>query len=174
VIADLARLAWTFLWLSIICVGGGLGVVPELQRQVVDRFHWLSAREFLDGYALSQLTPGPTMLVVVFVGYGAHGVIGGLVALVAMFLPVSVFAAVIAGHWVSLRQRPWAIVVERALLPVGIGLMTAGVYTLARSGIRDVPAAAIAVVAGLVLWTGRVPAMLVVLAAGGVGWLAAL
>jgi chromate transport protein ChrA len=64
--------------------------------------------------------------------------------------------------------------VERALLPVGIGLMTAGVYTLARSGIRDVSGAAIAVVAGLVLWTGRVPAMLVVLAAGAVGWLAAL
>ena len=173
-IADLARLAWTFLWLSIICVGGGLGVVPEMQRQVVDRFHWLSAREFLDGYALSQLTPGPTMLVVVFVGYGAHGVIGSLVALAAMFLPVSVFAALIAGHWAALRHRPWAVVVERALLPVGIGLMTAGVYTLARSGIRDVPAAAIAVVAGLVLWTGRVPAMLVVLAAGAVGWLAAL
>ena len=173
-IADLARLGWTCLWLSIICVGGGLGVVPEMQRQVVDRFHWLSAREFLDGYALSQLTPGPTMLVVVFVGYGAHGVIGGLVALAAMFLPVSVFASVIAGQWALLRHRPWAIVVERALLPVGIGLMTAGVYTLARSGIRDVPAAAIAVVAGLVLWTGRVPAMLVVLAAGAVGWLAAL
>jgi chromate transporter len=173
-IADLARLGWTFLWLSTICVGGGLGVVPEMQRQVVDRFHWVTAREFLDGYALSQLTPGPSMLVVVFVGYGAHGVIGGLVALAAMFLPASVFAALIARHWASLRHRPWAIVVERALLPVGIGLMTAGVYTLARSGIRDVPAAAIAVVAGLVLWTGRVPAMLVVLAAGAVGWLAAL
>ena len=77
VIADLARLGWTFLWLSMICVGGGLGVVPEMQRQVVDRFHWVTAREFLDGYALSQLTPGPNMLVVVFVGYGAHGLIGG-------------------------------------------------------------------------------------------------
>ncbi len=173
-IADLARLGWTFLWLSTICVGGGLGVVPEMQRQVVDRFHWVTAREFLDGYALSQLTPGPSMLVVVFVGYGAHGVLGGLVALAAMFLPASVFAAVIARHWASLRHRPWALVAERALLPVGIGLMTAGVYTLARSGIRDVPGAAIAVAAGLVLWAGRVPAMLVVLAAGAVGWLAAL
>ena len=128
-----------------------------MQRQVVDRFHWVTAREFLDGYALSQLTPGPSMLVVVFVGYGAHGVIGGLVALAAMFLPASVFAALIARHWVSLRHRSWAIVVERALLPVGIGLMTAGVYTLARSGIRDVPAGAIAVVAGLVLWTAVCP-----------------
>lgn len=58
-----------------------------MQRQVVDRFHWVTARESLDGSTLSQLTPGPSMLVVVFVGYRAHGVIGGLVALAAMFLP---------------------------------------------------------------------------------------
>ncbi len=172
-IADLARLGWTFLWLSLICVGGGLGVVPEMQRQVVDRFHWVTAQQFLDGYALSQLTPGPNMLVVVFVGYGAHGVIGGLVALLAMFLPTSVLAALIARHWAALRHRAWAVATERALLPVGIGLMAAGVYTLARSGIRDVPAAIIALVAAAVLWTGRVPAMLVVLAAGAIGWLAA-
>ena len=170
-IADLARLGWTFLWLSLICVGGGLGVVPEMQRQVVDRFQWVTAREFLDGYALSQLTPGPNMLVAVFVGYGAHGLVGGLVALAAMFLPASVLAALIARHWALLRHRPWALSAERALLPVGIGLMTAGVYTLARSGIRDVPGAAIALAAALLLWTGRLPAMIVVLAAGAVGWL---
>ena len=172
--ADLARLAGTFLWLSLICVGGGLGVVPEMQRQVVDRFHWVTAREFLDGYALSQLTPGPNMLVVVFVGYGAHGAIGGLVALASMFLPASLLAALIARHWAALRHLPWAVAVERGLLPVGIGLMSAGVYTLARSGIRDVPAAAVAVAAGLILWTGRVPALAVVLAAGAIGWLAGL
>jgi len=174
VIADLARLAWTFLWLSLICVGGGLGVVPEMQRQVVDRFHWVTAREFLDGYALSQITPGPNMLVAVFVGYRAHGLVGALLAGTAMFLPTSVLTAVIARHWASLRARPWATAVEQALLPIGIGLMAAGVYTLARSGIHDVPTGILAAVAGLVLWTGRVPAMVVVLAAGAVGWLLAL
>lgn len=172
-IADLARLAWTFLWLSLIAVGGGLGVVPEMQRQVVDRFHWVTAGQFLDGYALSQLTPGPNMLVVVFVGYAAHGIAGALVALTAMFVPVAALAGLMARSWASLRQRPWAITVERALLPVGIGLMSAGVYTLARAGIRDVPAALIALAAGLVLWTGRVPPLVVVLAAGAAGWLAA-
>ena len=65
---DLARMTWTFLWLSLLCIGGGLGVIPELERQVADRHHWVTAREFLDGYALSQLTPGPGMLVVAFVG----------------------------------------------------------------------------------------------------------
>ena len=64
---DLARMTWTFLWLSLICIGGGLGVIPELERQVVSH-HWVTSREFLDGYALSQLTPGPGMLVAAFIG----------------------------------------------------------------------------------------------------------
>lgn len=171
-IADIAWLAWTFLWLSLISIGGGLGTVPEMQRQVVERFHWVTERQFVDGYALSQLTPGPNMLVGVFVGYGAHGIVGALVALTAMFVPTSVLAGVMARHWAGVRHRPWAATVERALLPVGVGLMAAGVYSLARTGIRDVPAAAVALVAGIVLWTGRVPAMVVVLVAGVIGWLA--
>jgi chromate transporter len=174
VISDLARLAWTFLWLSLICVGGGLGVVPELERQVVDRAHWVTAREFLDGYTLSQLTPGPNMLVVVFVGYRAHGLAGALVAATAMFLPASALTALVARHWASLRQRPWAAAVEQALTPIGTGLMAAGVYTLARTGIHDAPTVIIAALAALLLWTRRMPAVVVILAGGAVGWLAGL
>ena len=70
---SLALLTWTFLWLSFLCVGGGLGVIPEMERQAVTVHHWLSAREFVDGYTLAQLTPGPNMLIAVFVGDRAHG-----------------------------------------------------------------------------------------------------
>jgi chromate transporter len=171
--ADLARLTWTFLWLSLICVGGGLGVVPEMERQVV-RLGWVTSREFIDGYALSQITPGPNMLVAVFVGYRAHGLLGALLAGAAMFLPASLLTAVIARHWTGIRHRPWAQAAEQALTPIGVGLMAAGVYTLALTGIHNVPSASIAVAAGLVLWMRWVPAFAVVVAAGAVGWLAAL
>jgi len=172
-IADLARLTWTFLWLSLICIGGGLGVVPELERQVV-RHGWVTSPEFIDGYALSQLTPGPSMLVAVFVGYRAHGLVGALLAGTAMFLPVSLLAAVIARNWAEIRQRPWAQVAERAMTPIGIGLTAAGVYTLARAGIHGAPSVIIAILAGLALWTGRVPAITLVLAGPVAGWLVAL
>jgi len=174
VILDLARLTWTFLWLSLICVGGGLGVIPELQRQVVDRYHWVTAREFLDGYTLSQLTPGPTMLVCVFVGYRAHGLPGAVLATAAMFLPTAVITAIITRHWATLRDRPWARAAERALAPVGIGLMAAGVYTLGRTGVHDWPSAALAAMAAGVMFVRRVPPVLAVVAAGFIGWLAAL
>lgn len=169
--ADLALLTWTFVWLSLLCVGGGLGVVPEMERQAVTIHHWLTAREFVDGYTLSQLTPGPNMLVAVFVGYRAHGLLGGFLAGLAMFLPTSILAIVISHHWQQWRTRPWAMAVERALLPVGIGLMAGGVYTLARTAIHDAVTASLAIGTALVVATDRVPPVLVILVAGGVGWL---
>ena len=170
---DLARMTWTFLWLSLLCIGGGLGVIPELERQVVGH-HWVTSREFLDGYALSQLTPGPGMLVAAFIGYRAHGVLGALLACAAMFLPVSILTAVIARHWETLRERPWALACERALAPIGIGLMAAGVYTLARSGIQDWATGALALLAAVVLYVRWLPPIALVLAAGAVGWVAGL
>ncbi len=170
----LATLAWTFLWLSVLCVGGGLGVVPELQRQVVTRHEWVTAREFVDGYTLSQLTPGPTMLVVVFVGYRAYGVPGACLAGLAMFLPTSSLTAFIARRWERLRTHPWALAAEQGLAPVGLGLMAAGVYTLARGGVHDAATAALAAVATLALTAERVPPPAVVLAGGVAGWLLGL
>jgi chromate transporter len=169
--ADVALLTWTFLWLSFLCVGGGLGVIPEMERQSVAIHHWLTAREFVDGYTLSQLTPGPSMLVAVFVGYRAHGLPGSLLAGLAMFLPTSILAVVVSHHWRRWRTRPWAAATERALLPVGIGLMAGGVYTLARTAIHDGVTAALALATALVMAGDRVPPVLAVLAAGGVGWL---
>ncbi len=169
--ADFLRLTWTFLWLSLLCVGGGLGIIPEMQRQVVARYEWVTAREFVDGYTLSQLTPGPNMLVVVFVGYRAHGAPGACLAALAMFLPTSLLTAFIARRWERLRARPWALATERALAPVGIGLMAAGVYTLARGAVHDGMTAALAGAATLVLARQWLPPIAVVLAGGVTGWL---
>lgn len=167
---DLLVMTWTFLWLSLLCVGGGLGVLPEMQRQVVANHHWVTAREFVDGYTLAQLTPGPNMLVVAFVGYRAHGLPGAGLATVAMFLPSSLIAMTVARRWQRLRGHPWAAAAERALLPVGIGLSSAGVYTLARSALHDVTTVGLALGAGLALYQGRGPAMLVVVLGGVIGW----
>src|SRR5439155_24465835 len=92
----------------------------------------------------------------------------------AAYLPVPLVAAVIARNWADIRQRPWAQVAERAMTPIGIGLTAAGVYTLARAGIHGPASVIIAILAGLALWTGRVPAIALVLAGAVAGWLVAL
>ena len=169
--ADLARLTWTFLWLSFLCVGGGLAVIPEMERQTVSVHQWLTAREFVDGYTLTQLTPGPNMLVAVFVGYRAHGLVGALLAGLAMFLPTSIVAIVVSHHWQRWRTRPWALLVERSLIPVGVGLMAGGVYTLARTAVHDGVTAALALATAIAVSFVSFPPLLSILAAGGIGWL---
>jgi chromate transporter len=170
---DLITLAWTFVRLSFLAVGGGLGVVPEMQRQVVGIHGWLTARQFVDGYALAQVTPGPGMLVSAFIGYRVCGILGAFVAMAAMFLPTSLLTWIVANRWQRLQGRPWALAVERALAPLAIGLMAAGVYTVGRSAVTDLPTIILAAAACIILARRWLPASVVVLAAGVMSWLLA-
>lgn len=166
----LLTLAWEFFRLSFLCVGGGLGAVAEMERQAVS-YGWLTPRQFVDGYAISRITPGPAMLVTVFIGYRAAGALGALVATAALFLPTGLLTWVVARRWESLQTRPWATAIERAMAPLAVGLMAAGVYTVARSAVSDLFTAMLALTAAIALATRRVPAAAVVIAAGTLGWL---
>ena len=168
--SDLFALAWTFLRLSFLAVGGGIGVVPEMQRQVVEIQGWLTARQFVDGYALSQITPGPGMLVTAFIGYRVQGLLGASVAMAAMFLPTSLLTWIVAHRWERIQGRPWPQAVERALAPLAVGLMAAGVYTIGRSTITDISTVILALASVIILSRRWLPAAVVVLAAGVVSW----
>lgn len=87
----LAQLAWYFLKVGSLVFGGGMVIVPLLEQQVVNRLGWLTHRQFLDGLALGQITPGPVIITAAFIGYKVAGFLGGLVATVAIFLPSFIF-----------------------------------------------------------------------------------
>jgi chromate transporter len=49
--------------------GSGLAIVPFLHGGVVNQFHWLTERQFLDAVAVAMITPGPVVITVAFIGY---------------------------------------------------------------------------------------------------------
>src|SRR4030095_6389884 len=134
---ELLRIAWTFLWLSFLCIGGGLGIVPEIERQAVTAHQWITSREFVDAYTIAQLTPGPNMKIAAFIGSAARGPLGALVAAVAMFVPPAILTALVSQHWGRFRGRPWALASEHTLDAIGMGLVGGGCYTRARAAPRD-------------------------------------
>ncbi|NBV50807.1 hypothetical protein EBR78_06270 [bacterium] len=71
--------------------GPGLTILSTLQYEVVQKFQWLSQKEFLDAFALSQAIPGPVTTLSSFIGYQIAGWPGSLVALFGMYLPGVVF-----------------------------------------------------------------------------------
>jgi chromate transporter len=81
------ELALVFLKVGAATFGGGFASIPFLQHEVVDVRHWLTMREFIDGVALGQVTPGPVAITGAFVGYRVLGFWGAVIAYLGTFLP---------------------------------------------------------------------------------------
>src|SRR5260370_7483423 len=80
-------LAWTFGLMSLFAVGGANSAIPEMHRVAVDVRHWMTDQQFADVFAISQLSPGPNVLIVTLIGYSVAGVAGALAATLAMCGP---------------------------------------------------------------------------------------
>ena len=139
-----ARVFAVCLWLGVVSFGGGLAIVPEMHRQFVESNAWLTSGEFADGYALAQLAPGPNMLVVVFYGYRAAGLVAALVAPIAIVVPGATVSALFGRTWEALATNIWIARLRRGLLPVGLGLMAGGVFVVGRTTVTSWPVTLIA------------------------------
>jgi len=131
-IPTLLRLAGLFGGLSMLAVGGGAGIIPDMQRAAVDRYHWLTAGQFLDLFAISRAAPGPGSLIVVLIGLKVAGLIGAAVSFVAMFGPSCLAVHAVARTWHAAARSRWRPMLERALAPVAVGLTIASGLALIR------------------------------------------
>ncbi|HLX52432.1 MAG TPA: chromate efflux transporter [Aquella sp.] len=86
-ISMMGQLLWIFIKAGEFSFGTGLAIIPLLHGDLVIKYHWLTNKQFLDGMALGQMTPGPTTVSVVFFGYTIAGLIGVLIALVGFYVP---------------------------------------------------------------------------------------
>src|SRR3546814_13426348 len=84
---DLVLLALYFAKLSLLAVGGGNSILPEMYRLTVDVQHWLTPEEFASLFAIAQATPGPNMLIVTLIGWHVAGIVGALTATLSLCAP---------------------------------------------------------------------------------------
>ena len=166
----LVQIAAAFGLLSILAVGGGAAVLPEMKETVVGQHHWLSDDQFVHVYSLGQIAPGPNMLMVQIIGDRVAGISGALVALFAFFAPASILTYATGRLWDRLGDWPWRESIQRGLAPISIGLMLAGTITIAKIAVTDPRTIALAIaVTGILLWRKINPAYLI-LASALLGW----
>lgn len=170
----LVRLAAIFGELSLLAVGGGNTVLPEMQRQVVSVQGWMPASEFAALYALAQAAPGPNMLVSTLIGWRVAGLAGAVTATLGICLPSCVLTFFTAHAWHRFRDAPWRRTVQAGLVPVTVGLVMAGAAVLTMATARDWQAGLVTAVVTVVLLTTRLNPLWLLGAAAALGALGAL
>src|SRR5262250_1529234 len=160
---SLVEIGAYFLKVGAFTIGGGLTMIAFIQDQVVGQFGWLTPREFVDGLALGQLTPGPVLMIAAYVGYKVAGVAGAAVAATAAFLPSFVIMLVILPALDRVRQLAWMRAVMKGMGPAVIGVLAVSLVRLAPAALPDLFAVvilALTIVTLLALRVGAFKAMM--------------
>ncbi|HTQ33623.1 MAG TPA: chromate efflux transporter [Stellaceae bacterium] len=147
--------------------GGGHVVLPLLQAEVVPP-GWVSNDTFLAGYGAAQAVPGPLFTFAAYLGTvmgpTPNGWLGGLICLVAIFLPSPLLLIAALPYWETLRRRPAVQSVLRGVNAAVVGILLAALYSpVWTSAIFSPRDFAIGIVAFLMLALWAVPPWLVVI-----------
>ena len=164
----LIHLALTFALLSVLAVGGGTAVLPEMQIILAHQFG-IDHTQFVHIYSIGQLAPGPNMLMVLAIGYQIAGLIGAGVVLLSFFLPSSVLCFYIGRIWNRFGESPWRRSIQNALEPISIGLMSSGVYAVAKASVVSGVTLMLALVTLYLILRTKINPVLVILGSGGLG-----
>jgi chromate transporter len=164
----LLALSWVAIKVGALSYGGGFVIIPLMQSDAVNRYHWMTSGQFLNAVALGQVTPGPVVHTVAVVGYAAAGVGGGLLAALVAFSPSFAFVLLGADRFDRLRGNPGVKAFLDGAGPAAIGaiLGTAIPLTRALAETWQYAVLAVAAVVLLVLRRGVVPTLLLAGAAG--------
>jgi chromate transporter len=146
--------------------GGGHVVLPLLQAEVVPP-GWVSADQFLAGYGAAQAVPGPLFTFAAYLGaargVAPNGIAGGMLALVAIFLPAALLVYGALPFWDAWRARPGLRSALNGVNAAVVGILLAALYTpVITSAVLTPLDAAVALIAFLLLAVWEVPAWLVV------------
>jgi chromate transporter len=168
-----AKLFLFFFKTGLLVFGSGLVIVPFLKTYVVDQYHWLGNREFLDSVAIGMISPGPVVITATFVGYLLAGLPGALAATVGIFSPAVLFTVFATPLLLRYRANRWLSGFIRGVTVTVVGVLAGTTYLVGRTAVGDGLTVAIAVMSLAVLvFQPKLPEPLLVGAGALIGLIA--
>ena len=151
----------TFIGIGALTFGSGYLLLAFLHQAFVDP-GLLTNQQLLDAVAVGQMTPGPLFTTATFIGYLLEGLPGAVVATVAIFLPAFLFVGLLHPFLARMRRSSVVASALDGVNAAALGLLAAVAVALARTALVDAFALLLAILAGIGLWRGVSPVLLLV------------
>ncbi|HYK53888.1 MAG TPA: chromate efflux transporter [Candidatus Eremiobacteraceae bacterium] len=162
-----------FFRTGLLVFGSGLVIVPFLKAYVVDQYHWLDERQFLDSVAIGMMTPGPVVITATFVGYLMSGLSGAFAATLGIFSPPFLFTVIGTPLLRRYRSNSGLQGFVRGVTVAVVGVLVGTSYMVGRTAIGDALTISLAVGAfAAALFAKKVPDALLVATGAVVGLIA--
>lgn len=165
----LLKLCWLLIVINALTIGGGFVMLPMLQKEFVEKHHWLTNQEFLDAIAIGQLTPGPLTVMNAVIGYKVSGLIGAVLAMVSSYLPCIIIVTIVARYYYDYKE---SIIVQasfKGMKPAVIGLLSSVAISLGNTALVDPLTFGIAMISFAVIAFTKTDPSFVIVGAGILG-----
>jgi chromate transporter len=146
------KLAYVFMKIGALTYGSGFVIVGVLRQEIVENLNWLTQKEFLDGLAIGQITPGPVVITSTFIGYLTSGPIGAIIATVSIFLPGFIIIMIIAPYVNKLKDNLYVKFLIKGANASALGAILATAYFLSKDAIIDFVTLSIFIIALAILF----------------------
>ena len=138
-IRQFIELYLAFVKIGAFTFGGGLAMMPIMQRELIEKRGWLSEEELIDYFAIGQSTPGIIAVnVATFVGYKRLGVLGGIIGTIGVVTPSWVIIMLLAGAISSVDKYPLAQKALRGINVAVAALLTSVIVKFSKKTIKKV------------------------------------
>lgn len=161
----------TFSGISLTLFGGGYVVIPALHELFVENLGWLTSAEFADGIAIGQITPGPIFITATFIGYKVAGIMGALLATIAMFTPPMVLTVLLSHFVKTLNQSTLVKAAMKAVRAAVIGMIFASAVTIGQTISVSIVSVAIFLVAFYISFKYTISPVYLILGSGVAGFI---
>ncbi|HHV39476.1 MAG TPA: chromate transporter [Tepidimicrobium sp.] len=133
------KLLISFLKIGAFSFGGGYAMIPLIRNEVVEIHGWVTTGEFIDILALVEMTPGPIAInSATFLGYKMGGILGSVIATIAVILPSIIIILIIAHFLAKFKDSKYVDWVFRGIRPVVLGLVIAAAIAIAGDAFIDI------------------------------------
>jgi chromate transporter len=150
--------------------GSGLAIVPFLHGGVVDQYHWLNERQFIDAVAVAMITPGPVVITVGFIGFLAAGLGGAVLAAFGVFFPCYLFTVVPAPHFERWVRVALIKNLVTGITAAAVGAIAGAAFVIGSNSVPTWQAGALAAASlAVLIWFKKVPEPILILLLGGLG-----
>ncbi len=165
----LLQMCWLLIVINALTIGGGFVMLPMLQKEFVEKHHWLTNQEFLDAIAIGQLTPGPLTVMNAVIGYKVSGIPGAVLAMVSSYLPCIIIVTIVARYYYNYKE---SVIVQsgfKGIKPAVIGLLAAVSISLGNTALVDPLTFGIAIGTFAVVSFTKIDPSVVIIGAGILG-----